>query len=128
MEKDDEAARAEETSRQSDSNDRQELIDEEPQQPELEVAARAAIEYVREKVFSHHKNVSEEYVIHKLNPYFTNPPKTLEQLYYRDVFKETFDNFTADKTIPYFWMPRFVNATDSSARTLDFYKEKPSLI
>ena len=25
--------------------------------------------------------------------------------------------------IPYFWMPRFINAKDSSARTLDVYND-----
>ena len=29
-------------------------------------------------------------------------------------------------TIPYFWMPKFVEATDASARTLDIYKNKMS--
>jgi len=28
------------------------------------------------------------------------------------------------ETIPYFWMPNFVDATDASARTLDIYKDK----
>ena len=31
---------------------------------------------------------------------------------------------TMEKMIPYFWMPRFVNATDASARTLNIYKNK----
>ena len=26
--------------------------------------------------------------------------------------------------LPYFWMPNFVEATDSSARTLEIYKKK----
>lgn len=55
-----------------------------------------------------------------------NIPITKEQQYYRYLYDTYYPN-TA-KSIPYFWMPRFVNATDSSARTLDFYKEKPSLI
>ena len=51
-----------------------------------------------------------------------NPPKTTEQRYYRDVFNKMFYN--NDTIIPYFWMPRFVNATDASARTLSIYKDK----
>jgi asparagine synthase (glutamine-hydrolysing) len=51
-----------------------------------------------------------------------NPPKTLEQKYYRDIFNEKFKNF--DKVIPYFWMPKFIDATDASARTLSVYKTK----
>ena len=54
-----------------------------------------------------------------------NKPKTLEQLYYRDIFEKLFPKLGAEKVIPYFWMPNFVkNATDASARTLDVYKEK----
>jgi hypothetical protein len=26
--------------------------------------------------------------------------------------------------LPYFWMPKYVNASDSSARTLDIYKKQ----
>ena len=48
-----------------------------------------------------------------------NTPKTKEQLYYRKIYDSFYPN-TA-KSIPYFWMPRYVNAKDASARTLDFY-------
>ena len=51
-----------------------------------------------------------------------NPPKTLEQKYYRDIFNEKFPTF--DNVIPYFWMPKFIDATDASARTLGVYKIK----
>ena len=50
--------------------------------------------------------------------YTVNPPITKEQKYYRNLF-ETY--YPGCNTIPYFWMPRFVNATDASARTLDIY-------
>jgi len=50
------------------------------------------------------------------------PPMTLEQAYYRILFEYIYGYNV--KTLPYFWMPRFVkNATDASARTLDIYKE-----
>lgn len=52
-----------------------------------------------------------------------NKPNTLEQIYYRNVFEKYFNNKNSS-IIPYFWMPRYVNATDSSARTLSIYKEK----
>lgn len=48
-----------------------------------------------------------------------NPPSTVEQLYYRQVYSEFFPN--TDKLIPYFWMPKYVDATDASARTLKHY-------
>ena len=51
-----------------------------------------------------------------------NPPKTLEQKYYRDIFEEKYPSHS--NVIPYFWMPKFIKATDASARTLDVYKTK----
>ena len=48
-----------------------------------------------------------------------NPPQTPEQKYYRSIFEKHFAN--RGNVIPYFWMPRFTEATDSSARTLDIY-------
>jgi len=50
-----------------------------------------------------------------------NTPTTQEQLYYRKLY-DGFYPHTAH-SIPYFWMPKYVNATDSSARTLDIYNE-----
>lgn len=51
--------------------------------------------------------------------YTYNSPETMEQLYYRTIF----DNLYPDQEhlIPYFWMPKYVDATDSSARSLDIY-------
>jgi len=51
-----------------------------------------------------------------------NTPSTKEQVYYRTLFDYYYPNM--EKMIPYFWMPRFVDATDASARTLDIYKNK----
>lgn len=51
-----------------------------------------------------------------------NPPTTLEQKYYRDIFLDKFCGH--EHIIPYFWMPKFVEATDASARTLKVYKSK----
>lgn len=42
-----------------------------------------------------------------------------EKKYYKDIFDNFYPN--CDKIIPYFWMPKFVKATDASARTLDIY-------
>tara|TARA_Y100000768_G_C23983199_1_gene687111 strand:- start:3 stop:1793 length:1791 start_codon:yes stop_codon:yes gene_type:complete len=56
-----------------------------------------------------------------ITDYQHNTPQTKEQLYYRKIYDELYPN-TA-KTIPYFWMPKYVNAKDASARTLDFYNE-----
>ena len=50
-----------------------------------------------------------------------NIPKTKEQLYYRDIFNERYPG-QAD-IVPYFWMPKFIEATDASARTLPGYHD-----
>jgi len=46
------------------------------------------------------------------------PPKTAESYYYRFLFNLYYGS--AERCIPYFWMPRWSNATDPSARTLTF--------
>ena len=53
--------------------------------------------------------------------YSHNPPTTGEQQYYRNVFCKYYKD--CDHLIPYFWMPRYVTATDASARTLSQYKD-----
>lgn len=53
-------------------------------------------------------------------------PETLEQFYYRYIFELHYKD--SGKVIPYFWMPNYVNATDSSARTLELYKETPEIV
>ena len=50
-----------------------------------------------------------------------NRPKTLEQAYYRYLYNKHYSG--CEETIPYFWMPRFIEAEDASARTLDIYKK-----
>ena len=51
-----------------------------------------------------------------------NKPTTLEQAYYRYLYNR--DYLGCEHTIPYFWMPKFVEANDASARTLDIYRDK----
>lgn len=49
-------------------------------------------------------------------------PKTAEAYYYRKLYEEYFGRYNAEKTIPYFWMPRWSGeTTDPSARTLSLY-------
>lgn len=48
-----------------------------------------------------------------------NTPITQEQIYYRKIYEEYYPN-TAN-CIPYFWMPKYVDTDDCSARTLDIY-------
>ncbi len=51
--------------------------------------------------------------------YEHNNPTTKEQQYYRYLFETMYPNCSS--IIPYFWMPKFIEATDSSARTLSIY-------
>ncbi len=51
--------------------------------------------------------------------YTHNSPETMEQLYYRTIFEQVYPD--QEHIIPYFWMPKYVDATDSSARSLDIY-------
>lgn len=50
-----------------------------------------------------------------------NQPTTPEQYYYRTIFDEAYPD--AANVVPYFWMPKFVKATDCSARTLAIYAQ-----
>lgn len=50
-----------------------------------------------------------------------NKPQTFEQAYYRHLYEKNYKG--CEKTIPYFWMPKFVEANDASARTLDIYNK-----
>lgn len=43
-------------------------------------------------------------------------PKTKEQIYYRYIFDKIYPN--RENVVPYFWMPKWSNTTDPSARTL----------
>tara|TARA_B110000879_G_C11183375_1_gene519778 strand:+ start:4832 stop:6634 length:1803 start_codon:yes stop_codon:yes gene_type:complete len=52
-------------------------------------------------------------------------PQTTEQLYYRYIFEKHYNGY--GKVVPYFWMPKYVDATDSSARTLSIYKNSITL-
>jgi len=44
------------------------------------------------------------------------PPETNEQIYYRNIFDYYYPH--CDEIVPYLWMPKYVNATDPSARTI----------
>ena len=48
--------------------------------------------------------------------YIHNSPQTNEQRYYRSLFEEYYPN--CSEIVPYFWMPKWVQTTDPSARTI----------
>jgi len=75
--------------------------------------------------------ITQEYITNIINDetfdkwaysvvYSYNNPITEEQKYYRYIF----ENYYRDtgKVVPYFWMPKYVEAKDASARTLKNYK------
>jgi len=49
-------------------------------------------------------------------------PKTAEQFFYRKIFEKFYPGL--GHLVPYFWMPKYVEANDASARTLSIYNEK----
>ena len=49
------------------------------------------------------------------------PSIELEKQYYKSIFDKEFPN--CEHILPYFWMPKYTNATDPSARTLNFYSK-----
>ena len=51
----------------------------------------------------------------------TPTPVTPEQMYYRYLFEKNYPG--CGNVVPYYWMPRYVDATDSSARTLAVFKQ-----
>jgi asparagine synthase (glutamine-hydrolysing) len=50
-----------------------------------------------------------------------NIPTTMEQTYYRYLYNKEYQG--TDHLIEYYWMPKYVNAKDASARTLSVYDE-----
>jgi asparagine synthase (glutamine-hydrolysing) len=49
------------------------------------------------------------------------PPVLKESLYYRKIYERFFGPH--DRLIPHFWMPRWSDVTDPSARELPMYRE-----
>jgi asparagine synthase (glutamine-hydrolysing) len=45
-----------------------------------------------------------------------------EKYYYKKIFDTTFTN--CENIIPYFWMPKYTDSNDPSARTLTFYHNR----
>ena len=73
-------------------------------------------DHVKNTMSVHHIDL-----LHASKLYTINKPTTQEQFYYRNIFSSHYPDM--DNIIPYFWMPRYVEATDASARTLNIYKE-----
>ena len=63
-------------------------------------------------------NTNEETETYKKTKTY-KPCIETEKLYYKKIFDEAYPNCA--HVLPYFWMPKYTNATDPSARTLDLY-------
>ncbi|KAL4223308.1 hypothetical protein ACF0H5_016779 [Mactra antiquata] len=53
--------------------------------------------------------------------YTHNAPQTKEALYYRKIFEKFYPDM--GQLIPYFWLPKWSQSSDPSARTLKHYKQ-----
>ena len=67
--------------------------------------------------------ILQEKIALKLENFITPFSKgiEIEKYYYKKIFDEFFPNCEA--IVPYFWMPKYTDATDPSARTLTFYEK-----
>ncbi|KAK7069534.1 hypothetical protein SK128_021872 [Halocaridina rubra] len=66
------------------------------------------------------EKITDEMFSKSQTKYPFNSPKTKESYLYRMHFEEHFPG--CSKWIPYYWMPRWIDASDPSARTLKHYK------
>lgn len=51
--------------------------------------------------------------------------KELEKHYYKTIFEKHYKGLTT--ILPYYWMPKYINSDDPSARTLSIYKTEPAI-
>jgi asparagine synthase (glutamine-hydrolysing) len=65
-------------------------------------------------------SILQEQIKTPISSYFHNSPITQEQSYYRSIFEENYPN--CSRLLSKFWMPKYIEAIDPSARTLAIYK------
>ena len=65
-------------------------------------------------------SILQEQIKTPISSYFHNSPITQEQSYYRSIFEENYPN--CSRLLSKFWMPKYIEANDPSARTLAIYK------
>jgi asparagine synthase (glutamine-hydrolysing) len=78
--------------------------------------SRSLYEIIQEYV----SNMGNLPIFYAIN-YEHNNPDTKEKQFYRYLYESYYSG--TGKVVPYFWMPKWVNATDASARTLDIYED-----
>ena len=57
----------------------------------------------------------------QIDPYIIDQDTTLEKAYYKFLFNQFYKGY--ENIIPYYWMPKFLNANDASARSLPIYNK-----
>lgn len=70
-----------------------------------------------DKMYEHMIKIHND--MKKINKHLV--PETAEQFYYRKIFETHYEGM--GKIVPYFWMPKYVEATDASARKLAIYEK-----
>ena len=65
-------------------------------------------------------SILQEQINTSICSYPHNSPQTQEQSYYRGIFEENYPS--CSHLLTHFWMPKYIHATDPSARTLTIYK------
>ncbi len=75
--------------------------------------------YRRKEAFSDGVSSNEDSWFSILQTHIKNTYEMTEAEYYKTIFEETYKN--QSHVIPHLWMPKFVDATDPSARTLEVY-------
>ena len=65
-------------------------------------------------------SILQEQINTPISSYSHNSPTTQEQSYYRGIFEENYPY--CSRLLSKFWMPKYIEATDPSARTLANYK------
>jgi len=64
--------------------------------------------------------ILQEHIAYKLGGNISLQNIETEKGYYKMLFDDFFPN--VENALPYYWMPKYTNATDPSARTLEIYK------
>lgn len=65
--------------------------------------------------------ILQQEIAFKTNSIYNDANIETEKTYYKEIFDNLYPN--CSHILPYFWMPKYTDATDPSARTLTFYTD-----
>lgn len=86
---------------------------------------RSWFEIIKEKIETNkelHNDLDNIIESYKISNDSHTKPSTFEQAYYKYIYNKHYKG--CDNLIPYYWMPRFIDSNDASARTLNIYNEE----